>query len=121
MRIKLTIGLLCLVLAALMVSRRHELVAWSQSWTAAPAAPTATESGLRKCAVDGHLTYTNSPCPRGSAERALSSGTVSVVASPRSALPLIQSASAPPHARDLLLGPQTPDIRARHLEAVIGQ
>jgi len=78
-----------------------------RQWQGAPpasatSAPPAPAPGLRKCRQGGKVLYTSDDCPKGSAEQAISGGSVTVVPGAKPAdAPANAPAGVPTGAPDL--------------------
>lgn len=79
--------------------------------------PSKTTGVLRKCKKAETIVYTNSQCPPGSVEEAVSGGTVNIVkAQPSSSNPAKLNIPPIPHARELLGQYVEPTLRDQHLQ-----
>lgn len=76
-----------------------------------------TAGALRKCKKAETIVYTNSKCPPGSVEEAVSGGTVNIVkAQPSSSNPAKLNIPPIPHARELLGQYVEPTLRDEQLQ-----
>jgi hypothetical protein len=76
--------------------------------------PSAAVGGVRRCALDTGIVYTDGDCPKGSRQQPLASGSLTVVpaqAAPRPADPAASAATV----RDLALKPGEPTLREKHM------
>ncbi|MDE2369738.1 MAG: hypothetical protein KGN16_12280 [Burkholderiales bacterium] len=109
-------GVVLALVATLAVWRWHGSPPWPAGLGASLAAQSAA---LHKCLAAGRpVLYTADACPAGSREAAVQGAVTVLPAAPQ---PAAAAASAPPHVRDRLVGPDPGDLRDKRMDAIIGR